>query len=420
MWIDRNPIALAALLLFSISASAADWPFFRGPGRDGKSPETSVPLNWSSQHNIKWKVKLPRPGNSSPIVIGDHVFISCAEDAQGTRRSLYCFARADGKVLWARTVNFGQIEKTHEANPFCGSTPASDGQRVVVWHGSAGQFCYDLSGNELWHKDLGAFHHIWGYASSPIIHGDKVYLNCGPGARSFVVALKLSDGAVAWQTDEPGQADDQSPVTKSWIGSWSSGLVATVGRREELLVFQARHVNAYDLDNGKILWTCGGAGDLAYTDVMVSPQAQIGLALAGYGGAGFGFKLGGEGDTTSTNQLWRQSQRIPQRIGTGVIIGPNAFIPNEPGSISCIDIATGKERWSHRLPGQNLWSSIVATPNRLYATSQRGTTFVFAPDPDHWKLLATNDLDEHTNATPALSNGQIFIRTWEHLWCVGE
>jgi outer membrane protein assembly factor BamB len=414
---------LLALILAAPTASfAADWPMFRGPSRDGKSSDTKVPLEWGKEKNVRWRAELPQAGNSSPILSAGKVFVTCAQDRKGTERSLYCFDRANGKQLWVKTVTWERADPTYPDNPYCASTPAGDGERVVAWHGSAGLLCYDFAGKELWHTDLGQFRHIWGYASSPIIHGDRVYLNCGPGTRSFVVALDKTTGKILWQTDEPGGAPDKDAQHPEWLGSWGTGLITPVDGQEQLLVFQPYHVNAYDPATGKILWTCRGTGPLAYTDVVVGDVAGIGkmgIALAGYGGQGIGFKLGGSGDTTATHRLWQSTAKPPQRIGSGMFVDDRFFVVNEPG-IECIDPATGKSLWNHRLPGEGIWSSLVSTPGRLYISTHKGKTLVFAADPKEWKLLATNDLGERINATPAISDGQIFIRTWKALYCIGE
>jgi outer membrane protein assembly factor BamB len=417
----RTLLLSLMLLTAATPLQAADWPFFRGPERDGKSEDTKIPLEWGKDKNVRWRAKLPRPGNGSPVVASARVFVTCAEDRKGVGRSLYCFDRLTGKQLWVKTVTWSQADPSHDTNPYCAPSPATDGQRVVVWHGSAGLYCYDLAGNELWHKDLGPFRHIWGYASSPLIHGDRVYLNCGPGTRSFVVALNKNTGEILWQTDEPGGAPDKDATHPNWLGSWSSGVVTQVGDREQLVVFQPLHVNGYDLQSGKILWTCGGAGLLAYTDVVlgdVEGLGKVGVAMAGYGGKAIGFKPGGSGDTTTSHRLWQSTTNPPQRIGSGIILGKHLFIINETGP-ECIDVATGASVWKKGIPG-TFWASLVSTPGRLYATNQQGKTIVFAPDPAGFKQLAVNDLEEKINATPAVSDGQLFIRTWEALYCIGE
>src|SRR2546423_8787058 len=146
----RRLSLIALLLVAGIESRAADSPQFRGADRSGISKDANAPVEWSPERNIKWKVPLPSGGNSSPIVSGDRVFLNCAQDPKGTRRSLYCFNRTDGKQLWVKTVAWEKADPHHDANPYCASTPAADGKHVVVWPGSAGLYCYDYAGNELW------------------------------------------------------------------------------------------------------------------------------------------------------------------------------------------------------------------------------------------------------------------------------
>lgn len=418
---------IASVLVCSAFApvlSAADWTMFRGPDRNGVSSETTAPLTWAPDENVKWRAALPRPGNSSPVVAGDRVFVTCAENDKGTRRSLYCFARADGKQLWVQTVPYERQDPTHNTNPYCAASPAVDvaGKRVLAWHGSAGLHCYDFDGKPLWSRDLGVIRHIWGWAGSPVIHNDVVYLNAGPGVRQFVAAISLNTGDVLWQTDEPGGAEDKHPQTKNWLGSWGTPVVTKVDGEEQVLCFMSGKVNAYDPKTGKILWHCGGAGVLAYTDVIVSPEqdggGKIGVAMAGYGGAAIGFKLGGSGDVTASNRLWQLKEKNPQRVGSGVIVGQHVYVPSEP-EISCFELKTGKKVWNQRVPG-GCWGSIVKVGDRLYVTSKPGVTYVFAADPTEYKELARNDLGEPSNSTPAVSDGQIFLRTAKGVYCVEE
>jgi outer membrane protein assembly factor BamB len=403
---------IGGLIVITCSASAADWPFFRGGDRTGVAEDKSVPTEWSAQKNIKWKVALPAGGNGSPVVWGDRVLVTCAEDPKGVGRSLYCFDRNDGKKLWAKTVKWEQADPTHAANPYCGSSPATDGKRVIVWHGSAGLFAYDMDGNDLWNRDLGEFKHIWGYGGSPVILGDKAIVNCGPGTSCFVVAVDVKSGEILWKTPE------QETKAEAYAGSWTTPVVRKVDGKELLFISQSKQVKAYDPADGKVVWSCAGIGDLAYADCMISPELGIGVAMAGYGGKAMGFKLGGSGNVTDTNRLWQNTEKPPQRIGTGVFVGKNLFIPQENG-FTCLDPFTGKFLWQQREPGV-IWSSLALAGDRFYATSQKGVTFVFAADPMQYKLLAKNEVGEKSNSTLAISNGQIFLRTWGHLYCIGQ
>src|SRR5262245_21068799 len=177
--------AALTALAFAATVLAGNWPNWRGPDNQGHSAEANLPLTWSDKENVKWKVPLPDEGNSTPVVWGDRIFLTQASDkkdwppkppsggpASAHRRSLWCLNRADGKILWQKDVIYPEPESTHHTNPFCSASPATDGDRVVVSHGSAGLFCYDFAGKELWKRDLGKFEHIWGNASSPIFYGD--------------------------------------------------------------------------------------------------------------------------------------------------------------------------------------------------------------------------------------------------------
>jgi outer membrane protein assembly factor BamB len=208
------------LWLTAATAIAGDWPAFRGPDGNGIALEDRAPLHWGPGKNVRWQVTLPGR-NSSPIVSRGRVFITCAQD-DGKKRNLYCFDRRTGERLWVRTEEFPGLEPTHRSNPYCASTPAADGSRVIVWHGSAGVFCYDFDGTKLWSKDLGPARHDWGYASSPLLHRGKLILNFGPGARTFLTALDLKNGDILWKHEEPGGLD---ATDKRMVGSWSSPIV---------------------------------------------------------------------------------------------------------------------------------------------------------------------------------------------------
>lgn len=414
----QHLLTLVATIIFGGASLgfAGDWPAFRGPSGDGKSSEKNVPLTWGPNENIKWKAPLPGPGNSSPVVSGNRIFVTCATD-NGRNRGLYCFNRETGKELWSKVVRYDKPDPTHGTNPYCGSSPAVDGKRVVVWEGSAGLYCYDYEGKELWNRDLGEFKHIWGYGSSPVFYGEKILMNCGPGERTFVTAINAADGKTIWQVDEPGGASGEKGNTE-WIGSWSTPLVAKIDGKDQIVVSLPYHVNSYDPTDGKILWTCDGLGKLVYTSAVIGDGVAI--AMSGFHGPAMGFKLGGSGNVTESNRLWHVSARIPQRIGTGVIIGKHLYMANEQHIAQCIEVETGKILWEDRMPAGAIWASPVLVEDRLYVTDQAGTTVVFRPNTEKFELLAENKLGEKSNSTLALSDGQIFLRTDKNLICIAN
>ena len=399
-----------------------DWPAFRGPVGNGITNSSTAPIHWSASENIKWKAPLPKMANGSPIVSNGRVFVTSAEDDDGKQRSLYCFDRATGKQLWVKTVTFDKKMPTHQTNPYCGSTPAANGQRVVVWHASAGLYCYDFEGKELWNRSFGEFEHIWGYGTSPVIYGDNVIMHCGPGKKIFMTMVSLKDGKTVWQVDEPVSGDGSNREGGGYVGSWCTPLVATVGGQDQVICALPTRVVAYAPADGSIIWSCGGVphmgGDLAYSSPIIA--GDVCFVTGGFKGPSLGIRLGGKGDVTETHRLWRHENN-PQSIGSGVYIDGYVYRPNAgPGTLQCLDPATGNSVWEDRGSGANFWGSIAYAAGRCYVTDQSGTTVVFQPNPQKCEILAKNELSEPSHSTPAISNGEIFIRTAKHLFCIAE
>jgi outer membrane protein assembly factor BamB len=410
---------LLGLLLGPSPVAAADWPAFRGPRGDGVAESANPPLHWGLERNVRWRVALPGTGNGSPIVVNDHVLLTCATDL-GRRRGLCCFDRATGRLRWQQTVAVAQIELTHKDNPYAATTPASDGQVVVVWHGTGGLHCYSLEGQPRWSRDFGEVRHLWGYGNSPIIHRDRVILQCGTGATLFVAAVRLADGEILWRFEEPGGQTNETPDGKL-TGSWSTPVVARVGEDERVICALPTRVVALDPDAGRLVWSCQGLGsergDLVYASPLVG--GQMAVVMAGYMGPALGVRLGGSGDVTRTHRVWHTTQPTPQRVGSGVVVNGQIYIANaDGGTIECLDLPTGKQRWRQRVSGGPHWASTVFANGLLYATNQSGTTRVVRPNPQRFELVAENRLGATVNATPAFSGDQVFIRTADHLYCI--
>jgi len=322
-----------------------------------------------------------------------------------------------GKELWVRTVQFPDVEPTHQSNPFCASTPVADGSRVVVWHGSAGVFCYNFNGEQLWKKDLREARHDWSYASSPIIHRGKIIQNFGPGARTFLTALDLKTGDLLWKRDE---SEGLIARINEWLAR--GALPSSPGSMERTRFFAAAACQPGSLPAIPTLAPFAGLGNEKVDLVYASPVVcdDIGVAFTGWiTGPTIGFKLGGSGDVTASNRLWFERQ--PQRIGSGVVVAGVVYIVNAgPGTAQCIECRTGKVLWTERLEGGESWGSLVMTAGRLYVTSRRGITSAFRPNREKLELLAANDLGEPSNATPAISDSQIFLRTDKHVYCIAD
>jgi len=191
---------------------AGNWPEWRGPELNGVAREKNLPLQWSDKENVRWRVSLPGPGNSSPIVWGDRVFVTQAVQKEN-RRCVMCYDRASGKLLWQSGVSYTEEEPTQENNPYCSGTPATDGERVYTCFGSAGVYAYDYAGKELWHRDLGKLSHMFGNAISPVLHGDLCFVNFGPDQKTRLVALKKESGEIAWEAEAPKvDPSEQAPM----------------------------------------------------------------------------------------------------------------------------------------------------------------------------------------------------------------
>lgn len=409
--------ALLTLLVLAGQVSADNWPGFRGPTGDGISIEEKLPLHWSGTENVRWKTPLPEGGNSSPVVWGNRLFLTQALD-KGARRLVICFDRADGKLLWQRETHYQEKESTHSDNPYCSATPVTDGARVIASHGSAGIVCYDFSGKELWRKEIGKLEHIWGNASSPILYGNLCILWCSPGPRQFLLAVDKSNGQTVWEFHEPSGMKGDDKDSQSWAGSWTTPIIVKAGDHDELILCVPEKVKGLDPLTGRERWSCSGLSKLVYTSPVHADAIVV--AMSGYHGPALAVRTGGQGDVTLTRRLWRQTEKIPQRIGSAIIVNRQVYVLNEDGVAQCFDLNTGKEvRQKERLSSERSWGSLVATAGRLYVTNHAGETLVLKADPS-LEILAKNKIGERVLSSCAVSDGEIFIRSYQHLLCIGE
>jgi len=409
------------LCFFALTSSAENWPQWRGPTGDGVSRETGLPMTWDDQTNVRWKTPLPGPGNSTPVVWEDKIFLA---QATGDERLLMCFARSNGKLLWKRGIKHGDEEVTHKTNPKASSSPATDGERVVVSFSSGGVHCFDVNGKPLWKRDLGKQAHIWGYGASPAIIGDLVYLNFGPGERTFLIAMDKRTGKTVWKNDEPGGGFGNKVPGKSgrdiWVGSWSTPIQRNVNDRDELIMSWPNRVVGLNPLTGDEYWECRGLNPLVYTSPIYSDGIVV--AMGGYSGSAIGVRAGGKGDVTESHRLWRHP-KTKQRIGSAVIHQGHIYIHNDPGIAECFELKTGQRIWQERLKGSGAssknWSSMILSDGKLYVNNWSGETFILAASPK-FEILRVNSIKEKTIGSIAVSNGELFLRGYEHLWCIGD
>jgi outer membrane protein assembly factor BamB len=417
----RSPLLLSALALTLSSAPllADSWPQWRGPAGTGLANESQLPLRWGPDQNIRWKIPLPERGNSTPILWKDRLFLTQAVEQ---KRLLLCLDRKDGRILWEKGTTAQVPEKFHPTNTPCAASPTTDGERVIAHFGSAGIYAFDFAGQELWHVDLGPVDHAWGYAASPVLDAERCFVHFGPGTRHFLVALDKRSGKELWRVDfpivHPPDRTDGFAGKKGEIGSWSTPILVSTGQRSELILSLPGKLAAFDPATGKELWFCEGLNPLLYTSAMAGENVVIGSG--GYGGSTIAIHPGGSGNVTE-KRLWHKI-RDKQRIGSGVIHNGHLYILNTPGTAQCVRLSDGTTVWEERLPGTGArsesWSSMVLAGERLYVNNQGGDVFVLKASPT-FELLAVNPLhDGLMNASIAVSDGELFLRTEKHLWCV--
>lgn len=411
----------------SLPLTAGNWPAWRGDvAGTGATEDSGIPLEWSSSKNIRWKQPLPERGNSTPIIWEDRVFLTQAIESED-KRLLMCLDRKNGRVLWKKGATWTQEERSHRTNPFCSASPVTDGDRVIAWFGSAGVFAYDFKGNELWHRDLGIQDHEWGYGGSPVIYKNLCILFFGPGKGQTLLALDKRTGKTVWKV-EP-DAIEKRPRTDGFRGNEGNGKVGAFGTpilvnvdgHAELVMSFAQRLRAYDPMTGKELWNCDGMNELVYTSAIAGEGHVVGTG--GYLGTAMAVKAGGRGDVTDTHRQWR-FERTKNRIGSGVIYKGHIYLLNSDGIAECFELVTGKRIWQERLPSKGptseSWSCLTLVGDRIYVPNQSGDVVVFRAS-TKFEVLAINGVgNELTNASLAVSDGDLFLRTHKNIYCISE
>ncbi len=414
---SKNPLLVLAILLSSWATTpAANWPQWRGPRGDGISDETDLPTHWNREENVRWRAALPEPGNSTPVVWENRVFVT-QPMAGGERRTVICFDRESGTRLWQSGVDAKEMERTHRTNPYCSPSPVCDGERVIAWFGSSGLVAFDLDGDELWSCDLGPVDHVFGYGGSPVLHGDLCFLNFGPGESEFAVAVNKYTGEIVWQWDAPRpNIPNPRGGDQDVYGMWSTPIIV-----DDTVVFCFRDtITAREPQTGLERWICNGVGP----QMKASPVAGEGVvvALGGMHSSTVAVRVGGTGNVTDSHVLWR-NQQAKSRLGTGVIHEEHLYANRSNGVVECIELRTGMGVWQKRQSGagetNDTWSSLLLADGKIYAINQSADVFVLAASPEY-QLIATNSLGEHTNSSIAASQGNLFIRTHDALWCIGD
>jgi outer membrane protein assembly factor BamB len=405
-------LALAAAFSHAANLDAHDWPMWRGPRNDGHSTETNVPLKWSQEDNVAWKVPIPGHGHSSPAIAGDRIFLTtCIESEQ--RRILMCVDRRDGHALWQRDVLIAPLEKKHSLNNYASATPATDGKHVWVTFLKAPEahvYCYTVDGDLVWDKSPGQFKSMHGWSAAPILYKDLVIVNCDQDAPAYIVALEQLTGEERWRIDRPNRTR-----------SYCDPIIVDApdgdrGTRRQMVLTGSKSVASYDPDTGRQWWVIDGPTE----QFVASPVYTDGVVFITGAFPTFhlmGIDPGGSGNVTKSHVLWHDPHSgayVPSPIADGKYV----FVVSDEGQATCLEARSGKRCWSQRI-GKHFRPSPVWSEGRLYFLADDGQTTVLRSGPE-FEVLAKNELGEDCFASPAISHGQIFIRSVGHLYCIGR
>jgi outer membrane protein assembly factor BamB len=396
-------------ILIAVPFARGDhWPTWRGPAGDGHCRESGVPVRWDAK-SVLWKTALPGMGQSSPILWGERIFLTAALE-QGKQRLVLCLDRRTGAILWKQEAWSGEPEPSHKMNGWATASCVTDGERVIAFFGKGGLHCYSLEGKPLWSRDLGAFPGPWGTSACPVIVGDLVIQNCDAMDEASLVALDKRTGKTVWQT----------PRTPPLRGGWSTPILVQTGKRPELVLNGEKAVTSYDPSSGKELWSCksfNGRGE-----PTVTPGNGLLFVVNGLAGDIYAVRPGGSGDVTATHMAWHTPRKGGRDQPSPILIGNHLFVAEMKGLVTCYDSASGKVLWKDRLRGE-FTAAPIAAGGLAYFQNEAGETFVLAPGTS-LNVVTENTMgagaSEIFRASLAVSNGHIFARSHQILYCIGK
>ena len=441
----RTAKAFGLLLVASQLACAQglDWPSFRGPGARGLAQSANTVAEWNLEDgtNILWRKPVPGLAHSSPVISGDRIFVTTAireagedelkvglygsiapvKDDSPHEFRLMCLDKTTGQVLWDElAVRAVPFVKRHPKGSHAASSPATDGRFVLAFFASEGLYCYTVDGELRWKKDFGVLDSgfwmvrdaQWGFASSPVIHGDKVIVQCDIQGQSFLTALDITTGEELWRTDRQEEC------------GWATPTVATVGGREQVICNGWKHIGAYDLETGAEIWKTSGGGDIPVPTPVIAHDLVYITNAHGRMSPMLAVRLDAEGEFPLSDDDDRIAWLIPRGgnyMQTPIVIGDLIFFCKDNGVVTCLDAKTGKEHFGARLGSgrTGFTASPVAAGGRIYYTSETGEVHVIEAGPE-FKVLAINDMMTECMATPAISGDVIYWRTRRELVAVGR
>ncbi|MBU6398849.1 MAG: PQQ-binding-like beta-propeller repeat protein [Verrucomicrobia bacterium] len=406
MWRTCILLPLAAGMVTAVTAE--NWPCWRGPRGDGSSLDARAPVHWSAASNVVWRTELPGTGHASPIVWNDRLFTVTAVPGLETR-DLLCLDRRDGRMLWQQTVLTAPLEKKHTLNSFASSTPATDGQSIYVAFLDRDQMlaaAYDFDGRRRWLAHPGPFHSMHGFCSSPVLYQDLVLLNGDHDGDSYLVALDRQTGQTRWKTPRLHHTR-----------SYCVPLIRPMAGHTQMVLSGDKCVASYDPANGRLRWIIDGPTEQFVASPVYSPSAGLVFITAGFPEHHIlAIRPDGEGNVTRTHIAWRTT-RGAGYVPSPLVIDKYLLVVSDAGVATCFEASTGRVFWAERLGEQH--ASLVAAAGRVYFLNDQGVMNVIQAGPA-FAPIARNEIGEPCFASPAISDGDLFLRGDRSLFCVRE
>lgn len=426
-------------LLATGFADAAEWTRFRGPNGQGVSTDTNAPTSWSATSNVKWKRELPGPGTSSPIIVGKHIFVTSFSgygtdrsnpgDIKKLKRHLVCINREDGKIVWSKEVPSEGREdfasRMLMEHGYASQTPASDGTYVFAFFGKSGVVAFDMAGKKLWQTAVGTSsgRMRWGSGASPILYKNLVIINASD-ENEAIVGLNKKDGKQVWKAKAEGFAS-----------CWGTPVIVKTKKRDELVLAVPGEIWGLNPEKGKLLWYAPGVdSDSMCSSLLVKGDVVYAVGGQRPGGA-IAVRCGGKGDVSKTHVVWKSTSS--GRINTPVLVNDRIYWVSS-GIAQCLSVKDGKQVYRARLGGGNAgggnagggrrggfgrggqnYCSPIAVNGNIFMLTRNGTTHVYKAG-TKFESVSTNSLDDNSgfNSTPAVADGQIYIRSNKYLYCI--
>jgi outer membrane protein assembly factor BamB len=390
------------LSLLTTSVPAENWPVWRGPRSDGRSTETKIPIKWE---NPVWKSAVPGVGHASPIVWEDKIFtVSCLPETQ--ERVVLCFSTQDGKMLWKQAIITSPLERKHALNSHASSTPATDGNQVYVSFLDVNEMvvaAYDLKGANKWKVRPGEFRSMHGFSSSPLLYKNLVLVNGDHDGDSYLVALDNSTGKTVWKTPRQNKTR-----------SYCAPIIRTIGGRTQMILTGDKTVTSYDPQTGKLLWIIDGPTEQFVASPVYSETTGLVYITGGYPDHHIlAIDPKGSGNVTKSHIVWRTTKGVSY-VPSPIIEGNYFLIVSDQGFGTCFDSQTGKIQWQERLGEHH--ASLVSAAGIVYFLNDDGKMHAIKPGPDY-QLIASSEVSERCFASPAISNGKVFVRGEKNLFC---